>query len=124
MNAADDSAGFEPVAHDRGCELVEAPAQLEVDVESDRRCLVDEVRERLVERRQLGRDLAQLLERTRAHPAARGTVAHLLELVRVREHERPLLEVEDVELDQVNAHLDGRAERGQGVLGARVAAPR
>ena len=53
-----------------------------------------------------------------AHPAARGAVAHLLEVVGVREHERPALEVEDVELDQVDAHLDGRPERAKGVLGS------
>ena len=106
------------MAHDRSGELVEALPQLEVDVQSDAGRLVDEERERVVERRQLGSDLAQLLERERAHPARRGTVTHLLEAVGVREHERPPLEVENVELDQVDAHLDGRPERAKGVLGS------
>ena len=87
-------------------------------MQSDAGRLVDEERERVVERRQLGSDLAELLERERAHPARRGTVTHLLEAVGVREHERPPLEVEDVELDQVDAHLDGRPERAKGVLGS------
>ena len=54
-------------------------------------------------------------ERTRP---ARGTVAHLLEVIGVREHERPALEVENVELDQVDAHLDRRPERAKRVLGS------
>ena len=118
MHAADDRASFEPVAHDRRGELVEARPQLEVDVQPDVRSLVDEERERLVERRQLRSDLAQLLERERAHPASRGAVAHLVEVIGVREHERPARQVENVELDQVDAHLDRRAERAQRVLGS------
>ena len=35
----------------------------------------------------------------------------------MRQHERPVLQVEHVELDQVDAHLDRRAKRAQRVLG-------
>ena len=72
MDAADDGAGLEPVAHDRRGELVEPRPQLEIDVQSDLRCLVDEERERLVERRQLGSDLAELLERLARAPCLRA----------------------------------------------------
>ena len=53
---------LEPEPPQRVGELVEAGRQLQVDVEPDVGRLVDEERERLVERRQLGRDLAQLVE--------------------------------------------------------------
>ena len=85
-------------------------------MEPELRRLVDEERKRLVERRQLGRDLAQLGERALAHRAGRGAVAHLVEPVGVGEHERPARKVEDVELDQVDALRDRRPERAQGVL--------
>ena len=65
-----------------------------------------------------GSDLPQLLQRERAHPASRGPVAHLLQVIGVRQHERPARQVENVELDHVDAHLDRRPESVQRVLGS------
>ena len=78
--------------------------------------LVDEERERLVERRQLGGDLPQPLERAVAHPSRGGAVTDLVEVVRVGEDERAPAEVEHVELDQVDPCRDRSAERAQRVL--------
>jgi hypothetical protein len=80
------------------------------------RRLLDEERERLVERRQVGRDLSERLQREATDAARRGAVADLVEVVRVGEDERAAPEVEDVELDHVDAGLDRGAKRRQGVL--------
>ena len=106
-----------PCRCERGRELVEPRRELQVDVQADARRLVREERERLVERRQLGRDLAELLEGARPDGAGGDAVAHLVEVIGVRDDERPARQVEDVELDEVDAELDGGAERAQRVLG-------
>ena len=72
--------------------------------------------QRLVERRQLGRDLAQRGKALPADPAAGRTVADLQQVVRMGQHERPVVQLEDVELDQVAAELDRAGERAQRVL--------
>ena len=76
-----------------------------------------EAGERLVERRQLRRELAQLGERAVAHGADSRAVAHLVQVVRVREDERAAGEVEHVELDRVDARRERDLERAQRVLG-------
>jgi hypothetical protein len=72
--------------------------------------------ERVVERRQLRRDLAQRVKALRAHPPGRRAVADLQQVVRVREDERAVLQLEHVELDEVAAEVDRARERAQGVL--------
>ena len=81
------------------------------------RRLLGEERERVGERRQLGRDLARGREGEAAEGAARPPVGHLVEIVRVRDHELAGVEREDVELDQVGAGVQRRPERAQRVLG-------
>ena len=63
MERGDDGPPLDTEPAQCGGELVEAGRQLEVDVEPDSRCLVREERKRVVERRQLRRHLAQLIER-------------------------------------------------------------
>ena len=116
MERRDDGTALEPEAAERVGELVEARRQLEVDVEPDVRRLVDEELERLLERRQLGRDGAQLGQRPLPHGPVGCAVADLVEVVGVREHERPAREVENVELDEVDAVRDGFAKRVERVL--------
>ena len=103
MHAADDGTRLEPVAHDRARQLIEAGSQLEIDVQADAGRFVHEERKGIVEGRQLRGKRAQRVEREVAHPAARGSVAHLVEMIRMGEHERASSEIEDVELDQVDA---------------------
>ena len=86
-------------------------------MEADVGRLVREVRERLVEGGQLGRDLAQLFERARTDRPGRRPVADLVQVVGVREDERASPEIEDVELDEVDAEVDRGAEGAQRVLG-------
>ena len=50
--------------------------------------------------------------------SAPGAVAHLPEVVGVRKHERPVVEIEDVELDDVAAELNCPLERLERVLGS------
>ena len=76
-----------------------------------------ELLQRLVQRRQLRRDLAQRGEALLADPASGRTVADLQQIVRMGQHERPVVQLEDVELDQVAAELDRPGERAQRVLG-------
>ena len=111
MGGRDDRPLLEPEPAERGRQLVQARGQLQVDVETDVRGLVHEERERLLEGRKLGRDLAQLGERALAHGAVGGATAHLVEPIRVREHERPARQVEHVELDEVDALRDCCAKR-------------
>ena len=117
MERGDDSASLEPEALQRGRELVEPGGELQVDVQADAPRLVREERERLVEGGQLGSDLAELLEGSRPDRAAGNAVAHFVEVVGVRDDERPARQVEDVELHEIDAELDGGAERAQRVLG-------
>ena len=121
---ADDRTSHEAVPGERGGELVEARPQLEVDVQPDPRRLVDEEGERLVERGQLGRDLAQLLERVVAYPSRRDAVADLVQVVRVGDDERSAGQVEHVELDQVDVRGRGARNERSVFSGARSAAPR
>ena len=120
MERGDDRAAVEPEAVDGGGELVETRRQLQVDVEPDARCLVDEERECLLERRQLGCHLAELGERALAHRAVGGPVAHLVEPVGVGQDERSAWKVEDVELDEVDAVCDRLAEGAERVLRSEV----
>ena len=113
---ADDRAVDEAMPPQRRRELVETGLELEVDVQPDVVCLVGEERERVVERGQLRCDLAERCEGHAADPAGSDTVAHLLEVVGVGEHERAANEVEHVELDHVDTAVPGGAERAQGVL--------
>ena len=59
-----------------------------------------------------------------ADGAGRGPVAHLVEVVGVRDDERAARQVEDVELDQVDTVVDGGPERADVFSGAMSAAPR
>ncbi len=120
MVRGDDRPPLEPEPPQLGRELVEARLELQIDVEADVGRLVGEERERVVERRQLRRELAELGERPRADRARGAPVAHLVEVVGVRQHERAAREVEDVELDEVDALLDGRPEGAERVLGREV----
>ena len=117
MDAADDGPRLAPVPRDGGTALVEPCAQLEIDMQADARRLLDEERERLVERRQLRSHLTECRERHAAHVPGRGTVTHLVEMIGVSEHEWATTKVEHVELDQVDPHLDRRPERADRVLG-------
>ena len=92
-------------------------APLQVELEPDAGQPVGAERQRLVERREIGRDASQAFEIAAAHAAARGAVAHLAQVVRVREDERPVGEVEDVELQHVAAELHRELERRERVLG-------
>ncbi len=88
-------------------------------MQPDSRGLVDEEGQGLVEGGQLRCDLAQRVEGESADPAARRSMAHLVEVIRVGDHERAQREIEHVELDQVDADLDRRPERAQRVLGGQ-----
>ena len=61
VEGADDRPLGEAVPHERVRQLVEPGRQLQVDVQRD--VVPGQERERLVERRQLGRELAQLRQR-------------------------------------------------------------
>ena len=85
-------------------------------------------RERLVERRQLRSDRSELRERLVPHPADGGAVAHLVETIRVSEHERPAKQIQHVELDQVagevRLELPSRVvENGRAVVRESLAMP-
>ena len=67
MHAADDRAVLEPVTDDRGGQLIETCAQLEIDVQPHVGCLIDEECERVVDSRHLGRDITELGERQLAN---------------------------------------------------------
>jgi hypothetical protein len=97
--------------------LVAVPFQ--VDLEADAGGALAEERKRLVEGRQPGRDRPQLRERHSSDASAPGAVAHFPEIVRVREHERTVVEIVDVELDDVAAELDCPLERLERVLGSK-----
>ena len=111
---------LDPESPKRVCELVEAPLELQVDVQADRRRLLGEERQRLVERRQVGRDLPQLGERPLPHRARRPAVAHLVEVVGVGQDEGAASQVEHVELDEIDAVRDGGSKGVDGVLGRDV----
>ena len=120
MERGDDRPAVEPEAAEGGGELVQARRQLQVDVEPDLLRLVDEERERLLERRQLGRELAELVEGARTHGALGRAVAHLVEPVRVGQDERPARKIEDVELDEVDTVRDRLAKGAERVLRGEV----
>ena len=103
------------MAAERRGDLAPVPRALDVGVQAD--FLVREELEGLLESRQLGRTLTKLLEPQRPDPPGGDAVAHLEELVRVGEHERAVVEVEDVELDEVDADFDRAPKRSNGVLG-------
>ena len=52
-----------------------------------------------------------------SNPAAGSTVADLQQIVGMRQHERPVVQLEDVELDEVASELHRAGERSQRVLG-------
>ena len=116
MNRAHNGSLGDAVLFERGRHLVEPRAHLEIDLDTNARGLVGEPSERFVQREQLWRDLAKLGERPLADASSRDPVADLLESIRVSDHERSLRESEHVELDDVDAERDGRAEPLQGVL--------
>ena len=96
-------------------DLVEARRQLQVDVDAD--VVPGQEVEGVVERRQLRGDLPQLREGALADAARGCAMADLGKVVRVREHERPVREVEHVELDRVDTACERGLERAQRVLG-------
>ena len=95
--------------------LAPVPRALDVGVQSDFDSR--EKLERLLQGRQLRRELPELGQPQRPDPAGGDTVADLEEIVRVGEDERTVVEVENVELDEVHADLDRAPERRKGVLG-------
>ena len=119
----DDRPPLEPEPPQLGRELVEARLELQIDVEADVGRLVGEERERIGQRRELRCELVELGERPRAHGARRAPVGHLVEVVGVRQDERAERQIEDVELDEVDALLDGRPEGPDRVLGLEVRRP-
>src|SRR4029450_4721441 len=62
-------------------------------------------------------NLAQCREAPAPNPSTSRAVTDLVQIVRVRQHERPVVEVEDVELEHVTAEVDCELERRDGVLG-------
>ena len=116
MKAADDRPFLQPVTPDRGRELIEPGRQLQVDVEPDLGRLVDEERERVIEGREVRGHLAERLERLVPDPSGGSPVTDLVEMIGVGENERPVPEVEDIELDQVDARIDGGPKRVECVL--------
>ena len=92
------------------------PQPLQVELEADAGQPVGAERQCFVERREIGRDASQPFEIATAHAAARRAVAHFAQVVRVREDERAVGEVEDVELQHVAAELHRELERLQRVL--------
>ena len=123
VEGRDDGAPLEVEAAERRGQLVEPGLELQVDVEPDVWRLVDEERQRLVEGRQRGRHLSKLLERERPYRPGGRAMAHLLEVIRVREHEWAARQVEHVELDEIDAVRDRRTQRGERVLGSEVRSP-
>ncbi len=75
--------------------------------------------ERVLEGRQLRDDLSQLLEPQLTDVTGGYAVAYLEQVVRVGEHESAVGEVENVELDEVDANLERSPERGQRILGCK-----
>ena len=92
------------------------PTPLQVELQAGSRQPLGAKGERLVERREVRCKSPQTIERAPPNPAAARTVADLTEVVRVREHERPVHEVENVELEHVAAELDRKLESAQRVL--------
>src|SRR5437763_7444965 len=92
-------------------------AALEIDLQTDSREPLGAEGEGLVQRREIGGESAQALQRASAHHAACSAVADLVQVVRMREHERPVLQIEDVELEHVATELNRELERAQRVLG-------
>src|SRR5205823_2461499 len=91
-------------------------AALEIDLQTDSREPLGAEGKGLVQRREVGGESAQALQRASAHHAACSAVADLVQVVRMREHERPVLQIEDVELEHVATELDGERQGSQRVL--------
>jgi hypothetical protein len=85
--------------------------------------LVYEEREPLAERRYLRANLPETLERPVSHRAARGAVTHLVEVVRVSDHELAVAKIEDVELDEIHARFYRCPEGLKRVLGCESRRP-
>ena len=117
VEGADDRSLDETVPLERLHQLVEARRQLQVDVQ--RHVSFRQEGERVVERRELRRELLQLGERAVAHGADCRAVADLGQIVRVGEHERAAPEVEHVELDRVDPVGERHLERTKCVLGRK-----
>ena len=90
---------------------------LEIELEPDAGQSLRAVGQRLVECREIGCNVSQRLEIATAHTAVRRAVAHLAQVVGVREDEGAVGEVEDVELEHVAPELHRERERLQCVLG-------
>jgi hypothetical protein len=93
------------------------PAKLQIEMCAELPCLVREEHECLVERREVRAELSEALERPVADGSLVGTVAHLVEIVRVGDDELASLELEDVELDEIDPGGERGPKRDQGVLG-------
>ena len=118
MEAAHDAALDGAVTAERLDDGLLVAVPFQVDLEADVRGALAEEGKRLVEGRQGGRDRPKLRERHSSDASAPGAVAHLPEVVGVRKHERPVVEIEDVELDDVAAELNCPLERLERVLGS------
>lgn len=116
-------------ADERALEKREAPKRvrdvgggrsvLEVDVDPDRRSLVVEELKRVVECRQVGRDLPESGEGLVPDRSSGGAVADLSQVVGVRDDQVPGVEPEDVELDEIHARFERGAKPAEGVLGSK-----
>jgi hypothetical protein len=80
------------------------------------RSLVDEEGEGLVQGRQLRAERADLCNMHGSQCSLSCTVAHLVEVVRVGDHELAAREPEHVELDEVDSGRDGGSKRRKRVL--------
>src|SRR6476646_9415018 len=105
----------------RGRDLPAVPVALDIKMEAD--VGRGEERERLVEQRHVRRCAPQLVQGQWLDPAANGAVADLEQIVGMGDHEGAVVEIEDVELDEVDAQLDGLTEGRKRVLGSDRRAP-
>ena len=115
----DDAAIDEPVRNDGCRKLVQARAQLQIDMQPDVGSLFGKEGQRLLQRRELRSQLLELGKRLRAHGAVRPAVTDLVEMIRVGDDQRASRQVEHVELDQIDAESDRGPKGSQGVLGRK-----
>ena len=98
-----------------GCRF--GPQPFQVELEADAGQAVGTERQGFVEGGEIGRDAPQTFEIATAHAPTRSAMTHLAQIVRVREDESAVGEVENVKLQHVAAELHRELERLQSVLG-------